>query len=213
MIRTFTLAIAALTALGAAQASAAPEQDRPVLKAEAIVTGDVVRIGDLVEHAGIVANVPIFRAPDLGSTGTVPADAVIEAVRAARAGRARHRRLQRSGGDAREPHDPGQGNRRLRRRRRCPGKFALGEAKDIGGQFRARTARNPGRAQCQGRAARRAHHLRRAQRPLRRHARNADRRHQSRPAAAFRPRHGDRRSRHHPAAGRARRESSRKPTC
>jgi len=81
MIRTFTLAIAALTALGAAQAFAAPEHERPVLKAEAIVTGDVVRIGDLVEHAGIVANVPIFRAPDLGSTGTVPADVVIEAVR------------------------------------------------------------------------------------------------------------------------------------
>jgi len=64
-----------------APAAAASDQDRPVLKAEAIVTGDIVRIGDLVEHAGIVANVPIFRAPDLGSTGTVPAEAVIEAVR------------------------------------------------------------------------------------------------------------------------------------
>ena len=40
-----------------------------------------MRIGDLVENAGIVANVPIFRAPDLGRTGTVPADAVVEAVR------------------------------------------------------------------------------------------------------------------------------------
>ncbi len=40
-----------------------------------------MRIGDLVEHAGIIANVPIFRAPDLGFTGTVPADAVVEAVR------------------------------------------------------------------------------------------------------------------------------------
>ncbi len=54
----------------------------PRLKAEATVTGDIVRIGDLVENAGIVAKVPIFRAPDLGSTGTVPADAVVEAVRA-----------------------------------------------------------------------------------------------------------------------------------
>ena len=40
-----------------------------------------MRIGDLVEHAGIVAKVPIFRAPDLGSTGMVSAEAVIEAVR------------------------------------------------------------------------------------------------------------------------------------
>jgi flagella basal body P-ring formation protein FlgA len=52
-----------------------------VLRATAIVTGDLVRIGDLVDHAGIVANVPIFRAPDLGATGTVSADAVIDAVR------------------------------------------------------------------------------------------------------------------------------------
>ena len=55
--------------------------ERPTLKAEATVTGDIVRIGDLVEHAGIIAKVPIFRAPDLGFTGTVPADAVVEAVR------------------------------------------------------------------------------------------------------------------------------------
>ncbi|MBI2715294.1 MAG: flagellar basal body P-ring formation protein FlgA [Rhizobiales bacterium] len=85
MIHTLTLAFAALITLAvsaAAQTTAALMQSRPVLKAEAIVTGDIVRIGDLVEHAGIVGNIPIFRAPDLGSTGTVPADAVIEAVRA-----------------------------------------------------------------------------------------------------------------------------------
>ncbi len=40
-----------------------------------------MRIGDLVENAGIVAKVAIFRAPDLGSTGAVSAEAVIEAVR------------------------------------------------------------------------------------------------------------------------------------
>src|SRR5665647_2068191 len=85
MTRLFLVALASLTVLGAsaaAQQTAAPDQSRPVLRSEAIITGDIVRIGDLVEHAGIVANVPIFRAPDLGSTGTVPADAVIEAVRA-----------------------------------------------------------------------------------------------------------------------------------
>jgi flagella basal body P-ring formation protein FlgA len=78
MIRTLSLALATLIALGAA---AAAEQARPKLKSEAIITGDIVRIGDLVEHAGIVAKVPIFRAPDLGSTGTVSAEAVVAAVR------------------------------------------------------------------------------------------------------------------------------------
>ena len=40
-----------------------------------------MRIGDLVENAGAVADVPIFRAPDLGQTGNVSAARVIEAVR------------------------------------------------------------------------------------------------------------------------------------
>jgi flagellar basal body P-ring formation protein FlgA len=85
MIRTLIAAFAAFAALGAsaaAQASASLDQERPRLKAEAVVTGDVVRVGDLVAHAGIIANVPIFRAPDLGVTGTVSAEAVVEAVRA-----------------------------------------------------------------------------------------------------------------------------------
>ncbi|MBI3703694.1 MAG: flagellar basal body P-ring formation protein FlgA [Rhizobiales bacterium] len=84
MIRILTLAFAALITFAVsalAQTAAALVQNRPVLKAEAIVTGDIVRIGDLVENAGIVANIPIFRAPDLGTTGMVRADAVIEAVR------------------------------------------------------------------------------------------------------------------------------------
>jgi flagella basal body P-ring formation protein FlgA len=85
MIRTLIAAFLSLAALGAsaaAQVTATPDQERPRLKAEAVVTGDLVRIGDLVEHAGIVAEVPIFRAPDLGSTGTVSTDAVVKAVRA-----------------------------------------------------------------------------------------------------------------------------------
>ena len=80
MIRPIVIAAAALLALGAA-AAAAPDQQRPRLKPQATVSGDIVRIGDLIEHAGIVAKVPIFRAPDLGMTGTVSAEAVAEAVR------------------------------------------------------------------------------------------------------------------------------------
>jgi flagellar basal body P-ring formation protein FlgA len=53
----------------------------PSLKASATVMGDIVRIGDLVENAGAVADVPIFRAPDLGQTGSVPVASVLEAVR------------------------------------------------------------------------------------------------------------------------------------
>jgi flagellar basal body P-ring formation protein FlgA len=85
MTRTVIAAFAALIAFSAsamAQVTSTLDQERPRLKAEAVITGDLVRIGDLVEHAGIVAKVPIFRAPDLGTTGTVPANMVVEAVRA-----------------------------------------------------------------------------------------------------------------------------------
>jgi flagella basal body P-ring formation protein FlgA len=51
------------------------------LKSEVTVSSEIVRIGDLVENAGAVANTPIFRAPDLGQTGAVPARAVFDAVR------------------------------------------------------------------------------------------------------------------------------------
>ncbi len=83
MTRKFIVAVAAFATLvlsAAASAAAAPE--RPRLKAEATVTGNVVRIGDLIEHSGIVADVPIFRSPDLGATGVVSAEAVLAAVRA-----------------------------------------------------------------------------------------------------------------------------------
>jgi flagellar basal body P-ring formation protein FlgA len=64
---------------GALPPSAIPPT--PVLKREVTVAHDIVRIGDLIENAGAHAMVPIFRAPDLGHTGTVPAARVIEAVR------------------------------------------------------------------------------------------------------------------------------------
>jgi flagella basal body P-ring formation protein FlgA len=64
-----------------AQAQVTSALTLPSLKAEVTVTGDIVRIGDLVEHAGAAANIPVFRAPDLGETGTVPVARVIEALR------------------------------------------------------------------------------------------------------------------------------------
>jgi len=84
MTRTLAAALAILAAVAtpvlAQQTQSAPP--RPVLKAEALITGGIVKVGDLVDNAGIIANVAIFRAPDLGMTGIVPADAVVEAVRA-----------------------------------------------------------------------------------------------------------------------------------
>jgi flagella basal body P-ring formation protein FlgA len=84
MIRKILFAAAVLAAFGApamAQVTAALTPVHPKLKAEATVSGDLVRIGDLVANAGIIADVPIFRAPDLGATGMVSAESVVEAVR------------------------------------------------------------------------------------------------------------------------------------
>jgi flagellar basal body P-ring formation protein FlgA len=83
MIRMTLAVIVTLASLGAAIGAETlrPVPQRPVLKPEAVVTGDIVRIGDLIENAGIVASTPIFRAPDLGYTGTISADSVLEAVR------------------------------------------------------------------------------------------------------------------------------------
>jgi flagella basal body P-ring formation protein FlgA len=80
MIRKLAIATATLLTFGAV-AAADPAPEHPKLRAEAVITGGIVRIGDLVDHAGIIARVPIFRAPDLGVTGTVSAEAVVEAVR------------------------------------------------------------------------------------------------------------------------------------
>ncbi len=54
----------------------------PTLKHSTVVTGDVVRIGDLIDNAGVFASIPVFRSPDVGTTGSVPARKVIEAAHA-----------------------------------------------------------------------------------------------------------------------------------
>jgi flagellar basal body P-ring formation protein FlgA len=79
MIRLVICAFA-LTLAVAFAATAAAQNAVPALRANVTVTGDVVRIGDLIENAGPAADVPIFRAPDLGTRGVVAADRVIEAA-------------------------------------------------------------------------------------------------------------------------------------
>src|SRR5690606_25250238 len=45
----------------------------PVLRGRVDVTDKMVRIGDLVDNAGDAAQIAIYRAPDPGTTGTLPA--------------------------------------------------------------------------------------------------------------------------------------------
>jgi flagella basal body P-ring formation protein FlgA len=80
MTRT-TLALMAVLALARPAMAQLSELPAPSLKSEAIVKSEIVRIGDLIDNAGPAADVPIFRAPDLGETGSVSARAVVEAVR------------------------------------------------------------------------------------------------------------------------------------
>src|SRR6266536_895764 len=54
----------------------------PALRATVNVTSDIVRIGDLVDNAGPAAQTPIYRAPDLGTTGSLPVSQVVNALRA-----------------------------------------------------------------------------------------------------------------------------------
>ena len=54
----------------------------PVLRASVSVSSDVVRIGDVVDNAGTAAQIAIYRAPDLGTTGSLPTAQVISALRA-----------------------------------------------------------------------------------------------------------------------------------
>lgn len=73
--------ILALNVPAAAQVTGSLAPVAPALKRDIVVNGDLVRIGDLVEHAGASADIAVFRAPDLGDTGSVPVQRVIEALR------------------------------------------------------------------------------------------------------------------------------------
>lgn len=82
MFRSFLLT-AAVLATTAGTASAQSEKDAatgPVLRASVTVNSDIVRIGDVIDNAGSAAKIAIFRAPDLGTTGAVPASQIISAL-------------------------------------------------------------------------------------------------------------------------------------
>jgi flagella basal body P-ring formation protein FlgA len=80
-----TLLAAALLAASTSAAFAQMRDDviaAPVLRASVTVSGDVVRIGDVIDNAGTSAQIAIYRAPDLGTTGSLSAEQVLTALRA-----------------------------------------------------------------------------------------------------------------------------------
>ena len=82
-MRSILLAIAfAVIVPGVALAqSAQDEMSNPVLRANVTVSSDVVRIGDLIENAGTAAQIAVFRAPDLGTTGSLPVAQLLSTLR------------------------------------------------------------------------------------------------------------------------------------
>jgi flagella basal body P-ring formation protein FlgA len=82
--RTLLLAAALLVASAAAAFGASGDDTivAPVLRANVTVTSDVVRIGDVIDNAGVAAQIAIYRAPDLGTTGMLPTAQVLTALRA-----------------------------------------------------------------------------------------------------------------------------------
>jgi flagella basal body P-ring formation protein FlgA len=82
MIRTLLATISALLALALPAQAADEAIAPPTLRASVTVTADVVRVGDLIDNAGSAALVPVYRSPDLGTTGALPVTQVLGVLRA-----------------------------------------------------------------------------------------------------------------------------------
>jgi flagella basal body P-ring formation protein FlgA len=88
MLRPALFAIALLAVTAANAFAQTQDQIRgdaiaaPVLRARVAVAGNVVRIGDVIDNAGPAAKIAIYRAPDLGTTGTLSTAQVIATLRA-----------------------------------------------------------------------------------------------------------------------------------
>src|SRR5438445_10722091 len=87
--RTLLLATALITASSAVAVAQTQETfanrnaiAAPVLRANVQGSGDLVRIGDVIDNAGTAGQIAIYRAPDLGTTGSLPVAQVLAALRA-----------------------------------------------------------------------------------------------------------------------------------
>jgi len=81
-MRTFPLILAAALLFAHIAVPAEGSPVVPSLKDSSTVEGEFVRLGDLIENAGDKSNTPIFRAPELGTSGTIQVYRIIEAARA-----------------------------------------------------------------------------------------------------------------------------------
>ncbi len=83
-IRSLLLATALLA--GTSAATRAQVRDdviaAPVLRANVSVAGELVRIGDVIDNAGTSGKIAIYRAPELGTTGTLSTAQVLSVLRA-----------------------------------------------------------------------------------------------------------------------------------
>jgi flagella basal body P-ring formation protein FlgA len=84
MFRSVLIATALLAATTAAAFAGNGDDviEAPVLRANVTVSDEVVRIGDVIDNAGSAAQIAIYRAPDLGTTGSLPTAQLLTALQA-----------------------------------------------------------------------------------------------------------------------------------
>lgn len=82
MIRTTLITLSALIVLALPAQAADDDIAAPTLRASVTVSSDVVRVGDLIDNAGSAALIPVYRSPDLGTTGALPVAQVLNVLRA-----------------------------------------------------------------------------------------------------------------------------------
>lgn len=82
MIRTTLITLSALLVLAQPAQAADDGIAAPTLRASVTVSSDLVRVGDLIDNAGPAALIPVYRSPDLGTTGALPVAQVLSVLRA-----------------------------------------------------------------------------------------------------------------------------------
>ncbi len=82
MMKHLLKAVTGLLLVGIS-ASLALAEERPVLRSQVMTLSDIVTIGDFYSNTGLLASKALFRSPDMGTSGNVPASLVAERARAA----------------------------------------------------------------------------------------------------------------------------------
>ena len=84
LLATALIAASSATAIAQTQETFASRNviAAPVLRADVQVSGDLVRIGDVIDNAGSAGLIAIYRAPDPGATGSLPVAQVLNTLRA-----------------------------------------------------------------------------------------------------------------------------------